>query len=87
MRPGDFSPGNAVVRERLDGAVGQIASMRPGDFSPGNSSTAIAPSESRSGRFNEAGGFLPRKHRCTDHCLTNLACFNEAGGFLPRKPR
>ena len=36
--------------------------MRPEDFSPGNRS---APGYRGTGaaRFNEAGGFLPRKHR------------------------
>ena len=34
MRPGDFSPGNAV--DILLAAHARGASMRPGDFSPGN---------------------------------------------------
>ena len=38
--------------------------------------------------FNEAGGFLPRKHLTQyGYALPNPGhCFNEAGGFLPRKP-
>ena len=35
MRPGDFSPGNAVGFDAIEGDAGG-ASMRPGDFSPGN---------------------------------------------------
>ena len=38
-------------------------------------------------RFNEAGGFLPRKRdSIRDLWKGNMECFNEAGGFLPRKP-
>ena len=38
--------------------------MRPEDFSPGNQTQgAIAPAGK--GGFNEAGGFLPRKHWST----------------------
>ena len=35
--------------------------------------------------FNEAGGFLPRKHYAlAGYCRFDWG-FNEAGGFLPRK--
>ena len=61
------------------------ASMRPGDFSPGNV-RCPSPRRHRSPRFNEAGGFLPRKPpRGRPRARTGLRCFNEAGGFLPRK--
>ena len=84
MRPGDFSPGNhpRLARDR----PGDRASMRPGDFSPGNRSRWCRPGSARWSRFNEAGGFLPRKP-----CIGSKAygaagtSFNEAGGFLPRK--
>ena len=58
MRPEDFSPGNPAVP--LSGHRPAIASMRPEDFSPGNIASWI---ERRADphRFNEAGGFLPRK--------------------------
>ena len=39
-------------------------------------------------RFNEAGGFLPRKPGMSGKNRTGAvfaAGFNEAGGFLPRK--
>ena len=59
MRPEDFSPGNldAGGYQTLDV---ERASMRPEDFSPGNPAPRPAPARSAS-RFNEAGGFLPRK--------------------------
>ena len=60
MRPGDFSPGNGCSPARgLQEIRG--ASMRPGDFSPGNSSPLLELMSSLVNRFNEAGGFLPRK--------------------------
>ena len=38
------------------------ASMRPGDFSPGNTCRSRSTrGETWRTRFNEAGGFLPRK--------------------------
>ena len=40
---------------------------------------------SRRPRFNEAGGFLPRKRGRTRVASPVARCFNEAGGFLPRK--
>ena len=62
MRPEDFSPGNldAGGYQTLDV---ERASMRPEDFSPGNPAPRPAPARSAS-RFNEAGGFLPRKRGC-----------------------
>ena len=36
--------------------------MRPEDFSPGNV-RHVGGEGARLGRFNEAGGFLPRKRR------------------------
>ena len=66
------------------------ASMRPGDFSPGNPQRRALRAQRRyhERRFNEAGGFLPRKPPETRRLATTLAFpmgFNEAGGFLPRK--
>ena len=63
-----------------------LASMRPGDFSPGNIVARCIFLVKWSERFNEAGGFLPRKHGCSsrDSQVSGLS-FNEAGGFLPRK--
>ena len=61
MRPEDFSPGNPH-----GGPGGRLqahairASMRPEDFSPGNSWRGRSGGR-RGSRFNEAGGFLPRK--------------------------
>ena len=84
MRPGDFSPGNAGLAADLMRRL-PAASMRPGDFSPGNAprgSTSMPPTGSR---FNEAGGFLPRKLRSPGATAAPDVCFNEAGGFLPRK--
>ena len=46
------------------------ASMRPGDFSPGNARRMARASIYASWRFNEAGGFLPRKHRAAHGCIT-----------------
>ena len=62
--------------------------MRPGDFSPGNPSADQAARTVPHPRFNEAGGFLPRK--LADQAPSGgvggqSSCFNEAGGFLPRK--
>ena len=39
-------------------------------------------------RFNEAGGFLPRKRPAGPlrPAVRPALSFNEAGGFLPRKP-
>ena len=60
MRPEDFSPGNHGNAKRWR-YVRREASMRPEDFSPGNR-PARPRSRGRGGaRFNEAGGFLPRK--------------------------
>ena len=59
MRPGDFSPGNRHVAGHGLVLVCD-ASMRPGDFSPGNMSGAGGWRRCTA-RFNEAGGFLPRK--------------------------
>ena len=60
--------------------------MRPGDFSPGNLRRSIRSSRSDA-RFNEAGGFLPRKPiRLEVFVDVKHRRFNEAGGFLPRKP-
>ena len=59
--------------------------MRPGDFSPGNRLVAVTIG-GLDERFNEAGGFLPRK--LTDPIRDGARRhrgFNEAGGFLPRK--
>ena len=63
------------------------ASMRPEDFSPGNSSPNTANRPDRHRRFNEAGGFLPRKlpEESSWYQVTASSGFNEAGGFLPRK--
>ena len=36
--------------------------MRPEDFSPGNRRGGHARENGRHSGFNEAGGFLPRKH-------------------------
>ena len=36
--------------------------MRPGDFSPGNPTDHDLEADTTQIRFNEAGGFLPRKH-------------------------
>ena len=60
--------------------------MRPGDFSPGNFGWPPSRRPGWTWRFNEAGGFLPRKP-CGDSLglRRRCACFNEAGGFLPRK--
>ena len=61
MRPGDFSPGNLHQNGGYFQRVND-ASMRPGDFSPGNGAAARrTPTSARAARFNEAGGFLPRK--------------------------
>ena len=61
--------------------------MRPGDFSPGNRRQRQGhTAHLRVLRFNEAGGFLPRKLVLFALTRTTVAaCFNEAGGFLPRK--
>ena len=62
MRPGDFSPGNLPTIKYLK-RFWEMASMRPGDFSPGNSQISSSDHGCGSERgFNEAGGFLPRKH-------------------------
>ena len=62
------------------------ASMRPGDFSPGNVALMIEPGPAGTSRFNEAGGFLPRKRRIDCSAVrAGSRSFNEAGGFLPRK--
>ena len=61
MRPGDFSPGNTHPTMPLP-APATPASMRPGDFSPGNLSQSSVDSPAPHLCFNEAGGFLPRKH-------------------------
>ena len=62
MRPEDFSPGNSD--ERSAGRhVAERASMRPEDFSPGNGGGRISTRYLPRRRFNEAGGFLPRKLR------------------------
>ena len=57
--------------------------MRPGDFSPGNSAAAHLVGQRY--RFNEAGGFLPRKHG--QRCLERLRQAREAsmrpGDFSP----
>ena len=37
--------------------------MRPEDFSPGNPAASVPRAPAPAPRFNEAGGFLPRKHR------------------------
>ena len=59
--------------------------MRPEDFSPGNPPPPRR-SRRRSCRFNEAGGFLPRKqYRRHGRPPFPRSRFNEAGGFLPRK--
>ena len=59
--------------------------MRPGDFSPGNCICQRFEQRFRN-RFNEAGGFLPRKPTTTTTPLRSAKPgFNEAGGFLPRK--
>ena len=86
MRPGDFSPGNRHVAGHGLVLVCD-ASMRPGDFSPGNMSGAGGWRRCTA-RFNEAGGFLPRKppRPSTPPSPTRRGRFNEAGGFLPRKP-
>ena len=63
MRPGDFSPGNSAGGGDETHAAGGGASMRPGDFSPGNFVSHREGGSLRI-RFNEAGGFLPRKLRC-----------------------
>ena len=60
MRPEDFSPGNDDSKWDMVAAA-TYASMRPEDFSPGNASRRWSR-RGRSSRFNEAGGFLPRKH-------------------------
>ena len=58
--------------------------MRPGDFSPGN-----VPPEGRTTidrRFNEAGGFLPRK---LDHVVQDLLLLLASmrpGDFSPGNP-
>ena len=61
--------------------------MRPGDFSPGNTHYYNGTSMRRGrSRFNEAGGFLPRKLGPDQWSLEeHPRGFNEAGGFLPRK--
>ena len=59
--------------------------MRPEDFSPGNRRGTVVWSR-HDARFNEAGGFLPRKQSRTRFTLdVERLGFNEAGGFLPRK--
>ena len=60
--------------------------MRPGDFSPGNRHRGAGAGRPAAGGFNEAGGFLPRKHGAHRRGRFRTAGFNEAGGFLPRKP-
>ena len=85
MRPEDFSPGNAG-QGCSDPDLLQEASMRPEDFSPGNISGTHTIQRYRNG-FNEAGGFLPRKHQTASQPALRIEeSFNEAGGFLPRKP-
>ena len=60
--------------------------MRPGDFSPGNAASRLAYVTKAIARFNEAGGFLPRKRRrAYGMRVRHRSSFNEAGGFLPRK--
>ena len=94
MRPGDFSPGNER-RHRSSPRRLEHASMRPGDFSPGNRSvhgptlaTACRP------RFNEAGGFLPRKPRprAESQCQLRMASmrpgdFSPGNAAAPGRPR
>ena len=84
MRPGDFSPGNQGLPEQVTAGAGD-ASMRPGDFSPGNLRHQRRHMTDREKRFNEAGGFLPRKRLGTGRRRSRERGFNEAGGFLPRK--
>ena len=60
MRPEDFSPGNCRYRLSVS-AFSEVASMRPEDFSPGNMRTPLRAHLAVDRRFNEAGGFLPRK--------------------------
>ena len=60
MRPEDFSPGNRCAWICTEAAP--RASMRPEDFSPGNRMVRDFDTMLWSTRFNEAGGFLPRKH-------------------------
>ena len=83
MRPGDFSPGNPQ-QNLLSTETLEFASMRPGDFSPGN---LIGQQRLlvHVTRFNEAGGFLPRKPVSRQYGPAVGHRFNEAGGFLPRK--
>ena len=84
MRPGDFSPGNEVVRLGLGFFEG--ASMRPGDFSPGN---VLAPLHDVSlgpgGASMRPGDFSPGNFTVETIIVSRHQGFNEAGGFLPRK--
>ena len=87
MRPGDFSPGNPSERDGSSHRCG-FASMRPGDFSPGN---PPIPGRRRSRqsalRFNEAGGFLPRKHGERGLRVTGeTAASMRPGDFSPGNP-
>ena len=63
MRPEDFSPGNPDTDQSSSMST-DGASMRPEDFSPGNTHRNPLQPPASPG-FNEAGGFLPRKHRTT----------------------
>ena len=86
MRPGDFSPGNVHRAGAAEARAGREASMRPGDFSPGNQRMLSSSRPRPHLCFNEAGGFLPRKHAGDlAQPASGKIGFNEAGGFLPRK--
>ena len=60
MRPGDFSPGNAVCGRRCDPRMTDCFN-EAGGFLPRKRAASRGPASAGRRRFNEAGGFLPRK--------------------------
>ena len=89
MRPGDFSPGNAAPPGWRGNLAAAAASMRPGDFSPGNGRQHNLMQFRDFFRFNEAGGFLPRKHRDRVAAAVDQesGASMRPGDFSPGNPR
>ena len=68
--------------------------MRPGDFSPGNTAAMARRPARASTRFNEAGGFLPRKrvpHARRGHVRAHASMrpgdFSPGNGSVARQPQ
>ena len=65
MRPGDFSPGNAMPSPAAC-TPATAGFNEAGGFLPRKLATwPSTPTASCRSSFNEAGGFLPRKHHYT----------------------